>query len=53
MSKEALVEREMVFGLDERAAEAIVRENDGLHNKTTVILRAAEAQDQAVDHAAA
>jgi hypothetical protein len=52
MSKEALVEQEQVFGLDERAAEAIVRENDGLHNKSTVILRAAEAQDLAVDHAA-
>lgn len=48
MSKEALVEAEQVFGLDERAAEAIVRENDGIHNESTVILRAAEAQDRAV-----
>jgi hypothetical protein len=52
MSTEALVEQEQVFGLDERAAKAIIRENDGIHNKSTVVLRAAEAQDQAVDHAA-
>ena len=51
MSKEALVEAEQVFGLDERAAEAIVRENDGIHNKSTIILRAAEAQDKAADAA--
>ena len=47
MSKEALVEQEQVFGLDERAAEAIVRENDGIHNKSAITERAAEAQDKA------
>ena len=52
MSTEALVEQDQVFGLDERAAQAIVRENDGLHNKSTVVLRAAEAQDRAADKAA-
>jgi len=51
MSNQALVEAEQVFGLDERAAEAIIRENDGLHNKTTITLRAAQAQDQAADAA--
>jgi hypothetical protein len=52
MSKEALIEEEMAFfGLDERAAEAIVRENDGIHNQSTVTERAAEAQGKAVDAA--
>jgi len=41
------VEVEIVFGLDERAAEAIVLENDGLHNKSAVVDRANEATGQA------
>jgi hypothetical protein len=52
MSKESLIEEEMTFfGLDERAAEAIAAENDGIHNKSTIIERAANAQDKAADAA--
>lgn len=51
MSNESLISAEQVFILGERAAEAIVRENDGIHNKSTVILRATEAQDRAADAA--
>jgi hypothetical protein len=51
MSIAVAEEREAVFlgGEDDRVAKAIVRENDGLHNKSSVTLRAAEAQDRAQD----
>jgi len=52
MSKAALIEEELTFfGLGERAAVAIADENDGLHNETTIVERAAEAQERAADAA--
>jgi hypothetical protein len=52
MSKAVLIEEEMTFfGLDQRAADAIADENDGLHNKSTVVERAAQAQERAADAA--
>jgi hypothetical protein len=51
MSVQAVEAEAVILGGDERAAQAIIRENDGLHNKSAVVLRAAEAQDQAVDAA--
>lgn len=43
----AAIEAEQVFGLDERAAKAIVLENDGLHNRKEVTERIEAAQEQA------
>ena len=43
MSTAATIEAEAAWMGDERAAAAIVRENDGLHNQHTVIGRAIEA----------
>jgi hypothetical protein len=52
MSKAALIEEEMTFfGLGERASAAIADENDGLHNESTIIERAVEAQERAADAA--
>jgi len=52
MSKAALIEEELTFfGLDQRAADAIADENDGLHNESTIIERAAVAQERAADAA--
>jgi hypothetical protein len=52
MSKAALIEEELTFfGLDERVAEAISDENDGLHNESTIIERVAEAQGRSADAA--
>lgn len=45
------VEAELVFLGDERAAEAIVLENDGLHNTKEIKSRAEDAQEQASDAA--
>jgi hypothetical protein len=42
-------ERAWLGDSDDRVARALVRENDGLHNRTAVALRAAEAQDRAQD----
>jgi hypothetical protein len=52
MSNAALIEEELTFfGLGEREAEAIGNENDGLHNESTIIKRAAEAQERSADAA--
>lgn len=45
-------EREALFlGGDERAADALVRQNDGLRNKSEVVKLANDAKEQS-DHAA-
>ena len=47
----AAVEQEAIWLGDERVAEAIVRENDGLHNESEVVARA-QAAEVAGDSAA-
>jgi hypothetical protein len=51
MSVQAVEEEAIWMGGDERAAKAIVRENDGLHNEAAVVERAEQAQ-RTQDHAA-
>ena len=46
MSREAMIEEELLLGLDERAAEAIVDENTSLEGMAVVVKRIEEAQQQ-------
>ena len=51
MSVQATEREALYLGGDERAARALVHQNDGLHNKSDVVELAEEAQEQA-DNAA-
>jgi hypothetical protein len=45
MSKEAMVEEQMLLGLDDRTAEAIADENAGLQSEAKVLARIELAQE--------
>jgi hypothetical protein len=51
MSVQATEEEAIWLGGDDRAAEAITRENDGLHNRQEVADRAELAQHEHTDAA--